>query len=367
MLPARPPERILCIKLKHIGDVLLMTPAIRLLHRAWPGSRLAALVPCGTEAVLEGNPDLDEVLVLDRAQGWGGNWRTIRALRRYAPDLVLEMGQGDREAVLGWLSGARERVGYAPGWSGRWRRVLLSRMIPWNGQAHVIEANVELLRACGIPAKAGQPVLVVQAAARARMAAHLDSAGLRQDQPLVVVHPVSRWLFKAWPEAGCAEVIRHLVAMAGVPVAVTSSPEAKEVEAARRILVRAGVPVIDLVGRTTLTELAAVLERAALFIGVDSAPMHMATALGVPVVALFGPSGEHNWGPRGDGHVVITAPFLCRPCGKDGCLGSKQSDCLESISSDVVVMAAERILASGRTRREGETGGADRACASRSR
>jgi lipopolysaccharide heptosyltransferase III len=367
MLPARPPERILCIKLKHIGDVLLMTPAIRLLHRAWPGSRLAALVPRGTEAVLEGNPDLDEVLVLDRVQGWRGNWRTIRALRRYAPDLVLEMGQGDREAVLGWLSGARERVGYAPRWSGRWRQVLLSRMIPWDGQAHVIDSNVDLLRACGISGEAGRPVLVVQAAARARMAAHLDAAGLRPDQPLVVVHPVSRWLFKAWPETGCVGVIRHLVGQAGVAVAVTSSHEVKEVEAARRILARAAAPVIDLVGRTSLTELAAVLERAALFIGVDSAPMHMATALGVPVVALFGPSGEHNWGPRGDGHVVLTSPFLCRPCGKDGCLGSKRSDCLEAITSDVVVQAAERLLAPGRPRGEGETGEADRACASRSR
>lgn len=344
MTPARPPERILCIKLKHIGDVLLMTPAIRALHQAWPGSRIAALVPRGTEGVLAGNPDLDEVLVLDRGEGWRGNWRIIRALRRYAPDLVLEMGQGDREAVLGWLSGARQRVGYAPRWSGQWRRVLLSRMIAWNGRTHVIESNVELVRACGIPATADRPVLVVEPGARARMAAHLESAGLRPNQPLVVVHPVSRWLFKAWPETGCAEVIRHLVGQAGVAVAVTSGPEAKEMDAARRILAGAGVPAIDLVGRTTLIDLAAVLERAQLFLGVDSAPMHMAAALGVPVLALFGPSGEHHWGPWGEGHVVLASPYLCRPCGRDGCLGTKVSDCLEALSAQTVIRAAEPFL-----------------------
>lgn len=338
------PRRILCIKLKHIGDVLLTTPAIRAIRRAWPESRIAALVPRGTEEVLLGNPDLDDLLVFDRGGGVTGSLRTVMAVRRYRPDLVLELGQGDREAVLGWLSGARWRAGYSPKNSGGWRRVLLNRMIAWNGRQHVIEANLELVRACGIPAEASSPVLVVQPEVRTRMASRLQSGGLRPDQPLVVVHPVSRWLFKAWPGPGCAEVIDHLVRQAKVAVAVTSGPGPSEVEAARRILTRVAVPVIDLVGQTTLPELAAVLERAQLFVGVDSAPMHMAAALGIPVVALFGPSGEHNWGPSGPGHVVVTQDLLCRPCGQDGCLGTKRSDCLEAISSQAVIRAIESLL-----------------------
>jgi heptosyltransferase-3 len=75
--------------------------------------------------------------------------------------------------------------------------------------------------------------------------------------------------------------------------------------------------------------------------------MHMAAALGVPVVALFGPSGEKSWGPWGEGHVVLTSPYLCRPCGKDGCLGSKKSDCLEAISPQAVLAAAEPLLLRG--------------------
>jgi heptosyltransferase-3 len=344
-----PPQRILCIKLKHIGDVLLMTPAVRALRRAWPGSTIAALVPRGTEGVLAGNSDLDAILVFDRGAGIAGSWRAVRAVRRYAPDLVLEMGQGDREAVLGWLSGARQRVGYAPRWSGRWRRVLLSRAVPWNGRLHVVEANLDIVRACGIPAEASRPVLVVQSEARSRVAARLTSAGLGLDQPLAVVHPVSRWLFKAWPEASCVEVIGRLVRSAGVAVVVTSGPGAAEVEAANRILAQAVAPrppaqIVDLIGQTTLEELAALLGRAALFIGVDSAPMHMAAALGVPVVALFGPSGEHNWGPWGEGHVVVSSPYFCRPCGQDGCLGSKRSDCLEAISAQAVMTAVEKVL-----------------------
>ena len=350
MAPALPPQRILCIKLKHIGDVLLMTPAIRALRRAWPRSAVAALVPRGTEEVLAGNPDLTGVFVLDREAGYAGDLALVRALRRFEPDLVLEMGQGDREAILGCLSGARHRVGYVPGRPGAWRRIRLTRAVPWNGWQHVVETNLDLVRACcGVAAEASQPVLVVQPELRARMAERLTAAGMGPGQRLVVVHPVSRWLFKAWPEANCAETIIRLVREIPVAVALTSGPRSGEIDTANRILARAqlgrgGGPIINLIGHTSVGELAALLELASLFIGVDSAPMHMAAALGVPVVALFGPSGEMSWGPWGEGHAVVASPYLCRPCGQDGCLGSKRSDCLEAITVQMVWEAVEPIL-----------------------
>ena len=321
-----------------------MTAAIRAVRRAWPSSQIASLVPRGTEGVLEGNPDLDAIFALDRSAGIAGDMQLIRTLRRYAPDVVLEMGGGDREAVLGWLSGARRRVGFTPRGSGQWRRLLLTRAVSWGGRRHTVDMNLDMAAALGIDTRRCGPVLVVQPETRARMLAHLAAQRMAADRPLVVVHPVSRWLFKAWPEAGCAEAIATIVKRGMAEVAVTSGPEEHEAAMARRIVTRAAVPVINLVGRTTLAELAAVLEQAALFVGVDSAPMHMAAALRVPVVALFGPSGEHHWGPWGEGHVVIAGPYPCRPCGRDGCLGTKRSYCLETISAETVVRAAERVL-----------------------
>jgi heptosyltransferase-3 len=349
MAPALPPQRILCIKLKHIGDVLLMTPAIHALRRAWPDSAVAALVPRGTEEVLAGNPDLTAVFILDREAGYAGDLALVRALRRFEPDLVLEMGQGDREAILGWLSGARHRVGYVPGRSGAWRRMLLTRAVPWNGWQHVVETNVDLVRACGVAAQASRPLLAVQPELRARMAERLTAAGMGPGQRLVVVHPVSRWLFKAWPEVSCAETIMRLAREMPVAIALTSGPGNGERDTANRILARAqlpegGGPIINLIGHTSLGELAALLERASLFVGVDSAPMHMAAALGVPVVVLFGPSGEMSWGPWGEEHAVVASPYLCRPCGQDGCLGDKRSDCLEAITVQMVWEAVEPIL-----------------------
>ena len=336
-----PARRVLCIKLKHIGDVLLMTPAVAALRRAWPGCAIAALVPRGTEAMLAHNPDVASVIPFDRHAGAAGTWRAVRAVRRFGPDLVLEMGQGDREAVLGWLSGARERVGYAPGRSGGWRRVLLTRKVPWNGEQHMVETNLDLVRACGIAAPGSRPVLVVPPETRARMAARLVAAGAPAHRPLIVIHPVSRWLFKAWPEPACAAVLASLASRGGAAIAVTSGPDAREVDAARRIVARAGVPVIDLVGQTSLTELAAVLERAVLFLGVDSAPMHMAAALKTPVVALFGPSDHRVWHPlTPQGRIIVKTPeFGCIPCNQDGCQGSKRSACLEAVSVDEVFHA----------------------------
>ena len=337
------PRRILCLKLKHIGDVLLMTAAVRALHQAWPESRIAALVPRGTEGVLVGNPDLDQILLFDRRAGSRGALESARAARRFAPDLVLAMGDGDREAILARLSGAPHRVGFLPRHSGRWRRLLLTRAVASDGSRHTVERNLDLVRGMGIEPGSAGPVLAVAPEVRQRMADRLQSLGLPDGSSFVAVHPVSRWLFKAWPEASCAETIAAL-SRGGTPIVVTSGPESRERAAAQAILTRAAVPVIDLVGQTSLPELAAVLARATVFVGVDSAPMHMAAALGTPVVALFGPSGEHHWGPWGPGHVVLSSPYLCRPCGRDGCLGSKQSDCLEAIPAAQIIRAVERFL-----------------------
>ncbi|MFB3819675.1 MAG: glycosyltransferase family 9 protein, partial [Candidatus Methylomirabilales bacterium] len=220
--------------------------------------------------------------------------------------------------------------------------------VPWNGLQHMVDTHLDLVRAVGVAAEACRPILPVSPEARGRMAGRLREAGA--GHPLVVVHAVSRWMFKAWPEAACAEVVRDLAAR-GASVALTSGPAAAEQAAARRIRDLAGVPVLDLSGRTSLAELAAVLAEARLFVGVDSAPMHMAAALGVPVVALFGPSGEHSWGPWGEGHRVVAAPFLCRPCGQAGCLNSKRSHCLEAIAPAEVVAAADALLGAPAGRR----------------
>ena len=113
----------------------------------------------------------------------------------------------------------------------------------------------------------------------------------------------------------------------------------------KRILERAQAPVVDLSGQLTLREMAALAARARLFFGVDSAPMHIAAAMGTPVVVLFGPSGERQWGPWRVAHRVVESGHPCRPCGNDGCGGSKVSECLTELPVDRVHSAINELLA----------------------
>jgi heptosyltransferase-3 len=176
-----------------------------------------------------------------------------------------------------------------------------------------------------------------------RVDALLASHGLA-GKPFIQAHPTSRWLFKAWTEPRNAELLRALV-HDGHRVVVTGAPDAREKAIVGRILQQAGSGVVDLSGQLTLREMGALSARAKLFFGVDSAPMHIASAMGTPVVALFGPSGEHEWGPWKVAHRIVTSTHPCRPCGNDGCGGGKVSECLTTLPVDRVRSAINELLA----------------------
>ncbi len=344
------PATILVIKLKHIGDVLLSTPAIHALKMAYPQAQIHALVSRGTEDMLAGNPDLASVIPYAKPEGrgtrrWRDELRLLRALRGLRPDLVVEMGKGDREAILGYLSGARWRVGFDPGRQGLWGRSrLLTHRAVRTGREHIVEGDLKLVQALGIAPADTRLRLHVGAEDAAAADLLLAEAGVQPGERLVTVHPTSKWLFKCWRDEGMAAVIGHL-ADRGFRAILTSGPELREVRKARRIVGLARSPVVDLIARLTLKQLAAVIGRSCLFIGVDSAPMHIAAAVGTPVVALFGPSGEHNWRPWGEGHAVVAKDLFCRPCGQDGCNGTKRSDCLDLLTEAEVIAGVDAQLA----------------------
>jgi heptosyltransferase-3 len=157
-------------------------------------------------------------------------------------------------------------------------------------------------------------------------------------------HPASRWRFKCWPADRAAALIDAL-AGDGHTVVLAAAPSAPELELLRAILAACRSAPIDLSGKLSLKALAALTARAKLFLGVDSAPMHIAAAMGTPVVALFGPSGDVEWGPwRVRSRVVASDAHPCRPCGNDGCGGGKVSECLTTLPVERVHAAARELL-----------------------
>jgi heptosyltransferase-3 len=206
---------------------------------------------------------------------------------------------------------------------------------------HLVEHNLEAVRALGF--EPGKPGLQFfwRPEVEARVRELLATASLKPKE-FVVMHPAAGWRFKCWTPSGYARIIEFLQLTKNLPVALTGSRAAHDQELTAAILQETRSLPVNLAGKLTLKELGALIHQARFFFGVDSAPMHLAAAVGTPAVALFGPSGVYNWGPWGEGHLVIKKDWDCVPCGQDGCDGSKSSRCLLEITPEEVLAAMER-------------------------
>jgi heptosyltransferase-3 len=343
-MPTPTYKRILVIKLKQPGDVLVSTPVIAALKEAWPGCHLTYLVPKGTEEMVAGHPGLDGLMVVDRqAETWGQALRFIQNLRLPRFDLVLELSGGDRGAIYAFLSGARERVGFEhPGQPFWQRHGCFTRLLPRPPvKMHMVDQNLEAVRALGLNPVNPRLQFFWDSRVEQRINDLLRSSGL-DERPFAVMHPGAGWRFKCWTPAGYARVIEFFEQEWGLPVVLTGTRAAHEQELLAAIHQECRATPVNLAGHLSLKELGALIAKARLFFGVDSAPMHLAAAVNTPAVALFGPSGVFNWGPWGEGHLVITKDWDCLPCGQDGCEGGKISRCLMEMGPDEVLEAMAR-------------------------
>ena len=346
-------RRALIIKLRHHGDVLLTSPVFANLKAVAPQCEIDALVYQDTAALLEDHPAIAQIHCIDR--GWkklaplaqlGAEWDLLAALRHREYDLVIHLTEHRRGAWLTRLLRPRWSVAPARRKGGRFWQNSFSRLVQSPGHAlrHTVERNLDALRVLGChpaPAQRGL-VLVPGAAATASVDGLLHAAGC--DAGFIHLHPGSRWLFKCWPAAKTAALI-DLLNAEGYPIVLSAAPDAKEMALIAAIRALTAAPLLDLSGRLSLRELAALTARARLFVGVDSAPMHIAAAMGTPVAVLFGPSGDQEWGPWMVRQRVLTSEHSCRPCGQDGCGGSKVSDCLVSLPVAQVFAACQALLA----------------------
>lgn len=358
------PKRALVVKLRHIGDALLGTAVATALKTVSPECHVTYLVPAGTEELVKLCPDVDTVLTLTRsvrgACGLGhylaGQAALLRRLRRERFDLALDLGGGDRAAFLAWVSGARLRVGVLPFYRTRHvRRWAFHRVVISDVKAHAVQQDLDVLRAAGFVVHTAPVRVKISEMAAQQASEHLRAVGIRAGTPLVVVQPTTRWQFKAWPEERFAACVRRLRAER-VEIALTCGPGDEERGRVRRIIDLVGETVPNFPGTLSLTELAGLLSAARVFLGVDSAPSHLAAALGIPCVVVFGPTGAYNWGPwvptsertpypaaggtqTAGPHMVVQQDWECSSCGLPGCLPGKRSECLEALEVDEVVAA----------------------------
>jgi heptosyltransferase-3 len=357
LVPLAAVRRALVIKLRHHGDVLLSSPVFSVLKAHAPSIEIDALVYADTAEMLAQHPALSQLHSIDRQWKKLGlfaqaraEWRLLQTLRARRYDLIIHLTEHPRGAWLSRLCGARWAVAPAMRQRGRFWQTSFSHFFgkPANALRHTVERNLDALRRIGLYPEADERALTLVAghAAETRVALLLREQGveLSERRSFIHLHPASRWHFKCWPVDNMAALIDRLQ-HSGQQVVLSAAPDVAEMAMIDALQARLSQPAVSLAGQLSLKELAALTARARLFIGVDSAPMHIAAAMGTPTVALFGPSGDREWGPWGVPHRVVSSDaHPCRPCGIDGCGGGKVSDCLSSLSVDRVHAAVQELL-----------------------
>ncbi|CAI2470605.1 putative lipopolysaccharide heptosyltransferase III [Serratia ficaria] len=346
-------QRILIVKLRHHGDMLLITPVISSLRQNYPQAQIDVLLYQETREMLASNPQLTTIFAIDRQwkkQGTRAHLRheldLLRRLKAQRYDLVVNLADQWRSAILTRLTGARIRLGFDfPKRRGFVWRHCHTQLVPVSDHArlHTVEQNLSLLAPLNLPALSQRVTMSYQPQDWQAGEQLLRRQGVTGDY--IVVQPTSRWFFKCWSEEKMAATIGALQAD-GHQLVITSGPDAREKAMVERILARCPPQgVTSLAGQLTLRQLAALIDHAKLFIGVDSVPMHMAAALQTPCIALFGPSKLTFWRPwQVIGQVIWAGDFGELP-DPDAINTGTDERYLDLIPTDAVIAAARSTLA----------------------
>jgi len=351
--------KILVIKFRNIGDVLLTTPLIKNLKLNFPEAKIDVAVNKGTESMLEQNPNVNKIVTYDRGYYKSlpkmkrvlEEFKFLRSFKNY--DIVINTTEGDRGAFISKFSNAKIKIGY-PVKKNLFLKNVYNKELPKPPLLrHIIENNLDAVRVLGGKVFEKKVEFYFDKKAQEK----IKNLNLGE---FVHIHPVSRWLFKCLDDKIMAKIIDY-VQQKGKKVVITASPDEKEIQKVNEILKHAKTKPLNLAGKLSLKEVGALSKQAKLFIGVDTAVMHMAAAVDTPVIAFFGPSGAFNWGPWDNSmtksgytkkngiqkmgkHIVIQHNWDCVPCGKDGCDGTKISECLMSFDMNRVFQIIEERL-----------------------
>lgn len=355
MTPA--PRRVLVIITRRIGDVLLATPVLRSLKRAWPRTVIDALVFNGSEGVLAGNPDLGDILTIPERPRLLQHIDFVGKLyRRY--DLAISLLPGDRPTFYAFIAG-RKRVGLLINTRRqRWKRRLLHQWAAYAPEdQHTVLTYLSVLKLLDVPPATDITVSWrdTDEHAAATALAPLNNA------PYVVLHIYPKFNYKLWHQTGWLALARWLNER-GLRVALTGSKDPAELEYISRLC--HNMPgALNLAGLLSLGACASLIKNAKAYVGIDTALTHMAAALDVPTVALFGPTDPVRWGPWPKGHAALENPWrrlgdqanqrvrlvqgvaACVPCGYEGCARHivSFSDCLLHLPATRVIEALSEL------------------------
>ncbi len=327
------PERVCIIKPSSLGDVVHALPVLSALRALWPGSEMTWVVNSSLRGLLDGHPQLDRVIAFDRSRarlgldGLAMMTRFLASLRRERFDLAIDLQGLLRSGLMALATGARVRVGLADAREGA-ARFYTHRILSPGPDTHAVDRLLRVAEALG--ASIAEPRFVVAVGEADRRWARAALAEVAR--PALVLNLGARWLTKRWPPEHFAEVARRAVDARGAGLVAVGSPEDRPlVEALRARL--PGVPLLDLSGRTSLPQLAALAAEADLFLSNDTGPLHLAAAAGARVVGVYTCTSPGRTGPYGPNAAAVQSCVWCAPSFLKTC---PRLECLVELSPDRV-------------------------------
>lgn len=338
-------NRILIIRTDRIGDVILNTPVFKALRHNFPKAYITAVIQPYVKEIIEGNPNIDEIITYDKnfsQAGWRSTLRFIKYLRRKQFDLSIALNPSKRSNLVTFLAGIKYRIGY----DRKWGFLLTHRMKDnkWMGLKHEVDYNLDLLRYVGLEVKDRELYMPIFKEDEDYIADILREAGVSSQDALITVHPSASDHTKRWSLEQYARLIDKLIGNFKFKVALVSAKEDKAL--IEKLVSLTFNKPINFCGRTTLRQLAALCKKSQVFISNDSGPVHIAAAVKVPTIVIFGRIlagvGPKRWGPYGGEGIVVQKDVGCKPCDPQNCL--ENFKCLAAVSVEDIIDAVKKII-----------------------
>jgi lipopolysaccharide heptosyltransferase II len=341
-------SRILLTRMKFIGDVVLTTPIIRSVRNAFPEAYIAYMGEKEAVSLLEHNPHLDEIIPFDFSRPTILEQpRVAWQLRRRKFDLAIDLFNNPRSALLTYATGASVRVGA----ERKGRGQLYTIQVRDDGKPKTaVEFHNQFLRAVGIEPSASRPEIFLTEDERREARIYLqwldyERAPLDLSRPIIGIHPGATWPAKRWLPERFGELADLLTARLHAQIIVTSGPNDDEAVAA---MLKHSVADVKVLRNLPLRQLAAVLSHCSVYVANDNGTMHIAAALGVPTIGIFGPGEENIWFPyrAEEGHTALRRDVPCHPCHLDFCNrpGDEYMQCMKLLTTAEVFAAVQQAM-----------------------
>jgi heptosyltransferase-1 len=339
---------ILIVKLSAIGDVIHTLPSLAAMRRLYPDAHITWVIEEAAADLIQNHPYLDEMLV-SRRKKWskdilgrrfgstvGEINSFVKILRQRHYDLVIDFHGLFKSSMIVFLSRGKRKLGY-----DSWQELsgfFLNEKIFEDMNKHAVDRYLDLPRHLGAKIEIAEFILPPDKKAQENVRILMDKYDL-EDNKFIAINPIALWETKLWSNEKFAHLADLIYDNLQMKVVLTGS----EKETLDKITSLTKKEIINLGGQTSLPELACLYKHARIVISTDSGPMHLAAAVGTPVIALFGPTDPARTGPYGSGHTIIRTELACSPCFLKKCSTKK---CMEDISAEQVLIQLKKILRS---------------------